>query len=181
MGSIINKMIESGILQKAMPNPQTQQQVRPLGLLFNPDGSYPTDKPLPQTQLQPRLKNMFSGSGVAYPQTPPQSGTGFGGLGSLFSNFLKQRFGQQLPNNQITNPMKPPELTIDQINSLSTRDRLNRSLNLAGFGADDINRILASRGYADGGYVNTNLTRTIPPVRGPNPQGIQTLLARRYR
>ena len=41
-------------------------------------------------------------------------------------------------------------------------------------------------GYARGGYisqgqpVNTNLTRTIPPVRGPNPQGVETLFKRRY-
>jgi hypothetical protein len=31
-----------------------------------------------------------------------------------------------------------------------------------------------------GGYVNTDLTRTIPPVRGPNPQGVETLFKRRY-
>jgi len=35
-------------------------------------------------------------------------------------------------------------------------------------------------GYSHGGYVNTNLTRTIPPVRGPNPQGVETLFKRRY-
>ena len=41
-------------------------------------------------------------------------------------------------------------------------------------------------GYARGGYiskgepVNTNLTRTIPPVSGPNPQGVETLFKRRY-
>jgi len=41
-------------------------------------------------------------------------------------------------------------------------------------------------GYAYGGYisqgepVDTNLTRTIPPVRGPNPQGVETLFKRRY-
>ena len=31
-----------------------------------------------------------------------------------------------------------------------------------------------------GGYVNTHLTTTIPPVRGPNPQGVETLFKRRY-
>lgn len=42
-------------------------------------------------------------------------------------------------------------------------------------------------GYANGGYisrglpVNTDLTRTIPPVRGPMPQGVETLFKRRYR
>ena len=42
------------------------------------------------------------------------------------------------------------------------------------------------QGLADGGYisqgepVDTNLTRTIPPDRGPNPQGVETLFKRRY-
>ena len=41
-------------------------------------------------------------------------------------------------------------------------------------------------GYADGGYisqgepVDTDLTRTIPPDSGPNPQGVETLFKRRY-
>jgi len=41
-------------------------------------------------------------------------------------------------------------------------------------------------GYARGGYisqgqpVNTDLTRTIPPVRGPMSQGVETLFKRRY-
>ena len=40
--------------------------------------------------------------------------------------------------------------------------------------------------FADGGYiskgepVDTDLTRTIPPDRGPNPQGVETLFKRRY-
>jgi hypothetical protein len=29
--------------------------------------------------------------------------------------------------------------------------------------------------------VNTDLTRTIPPVKGPNPQGVETLFKKRYR
>jgi hypothetical protein len=41
--------------------------------------------------------------------------------------------------------------------------------------------------FKRGGYVsqgepvNTDLTRTIPPDRGPNPQGVETLFKRRYR
>jgi hypothetical protein len=41
-------------------------------------------------------------------------------------------------------------------------------------------------GYAEGGYisqgepVDTDLTRTIPPDSGPNPQGVETLFKRRY-
>ena len=34
--------------------------------------------------------------------------------------------------------------------------------------------------FANGGHVNTHLTTTIPPVRGPNPQGVETLFKRRY-
>jgi hypothetical protein len=34
--------------------------------------------------------------------------------------------------------------------------------------------------FADGGEVNTHLTRTIPPDSGPNPQGVETLFKRRY-
>ena len=41
--------------------------------------------------------------------------------------------------------------------------------------------------FKSGGYVskgepvNTDLTRTIPPVKGPSPQGVETLFKRRYR
>jgi hypothetical protein len=47
-------------------------------------------------------------------------------------------------------------------------------------------RLNYSHSYADGGYisqgepVDTDLTRTIPPDRGPNPQGVETLFKRRY-
>ena len=47
-------------------------------------------------------------------------------------------------------------------------------------------RMPISPGYAGGGYisrgepVNTDLTRTIPPDRGPDPQGVETLFKRRY-
>lgn len=74
-----------------------------------------------------------------------------------------------------------PELSPDQINALAPKDRLTRSLNLAGFNQDELNRILAQRGYASGGYVNTDLTRTIPPISGPNPQGVESLFIKRYR
>ena len=41
-------------------------------------------------------------------------------------------------------------------------------------------------GYARGGYISqgepvrTHLTTTVPPVRGPNPQGVESLFKRRY-
>ena len=105
-----------------------------------------------------------------------------------------------------------PNLPVDQIAALSSRDKLIRSLNSAGFNSSDINTILLKYGYADGGAigysngglapitagmsiapgyahggyisqgqpVNTHLTTTIPPVRGPMSQGVETLFKRRY-
>jgi hypothetical protein len=32
---------------------------------------------------------------------------------------------------------------------------------------------------ANGGTVNTNLTKTIPPVKGPNSQGVESLFKKR--
>ena len=33
---------------------------------------------------------------------------------------------------------------------------------------------------ADGGYVKTKLTKTVPPAKGPNSQGVESLFRRRY-
>jgi hypothetical protein len=85
----------------------------------------------------------------------------------------------QIPTqNTISN--LPSDLSIDQIQSLSPRDRIIRSLKLAGFSSSDVDSILAKQGFANGGKVNTDLTRTIPPDSGPNPQGVETLFKRRY-
>jgi len=166
MGSaIINKMIDSGIV-KEVPNPQTQPQVRPLGLLFNPDGSYPTDKPLPQTQPQQVLKSEYK-NGIPF---------GFAhSMSDFINNFMRNRFSQQTPDNQLGKGLE----------SFLSRGQFSQQPEaFKPFGRmgqnDFIKNILASRGFASGGYVNTNLTTTIPPDRGPNPQGIQTLLERRY-
>ena len=50
-----------------------------------------------------------------------------------------------------------------------------RSLEMAGFTREEIMRIISERGYADGG-----LTKTVPPVMGPDSQGVETLFRRRY-
>ena len=81
---------------------------------------------------------------------------------------------------QNTTSNLPSDLSIDQIQSLSPRDRIIRALKLAGFSSSDVDSILAKQGFANGGKVNTDLTRTIPPDRGPNPQGVETLFKRRY-
>ena len=33
---------------------------------------------------------------------------------------------------------------------------------------------------AKGGFVNTGLTKTVPPAKGPDSQGVETLFRRRY-
>ena len=50
-----------------------------------------------------------------------------------------------------------------------------KSLEMAGFTREEIMRIIGERGYADGG-----LTKTVPPAKGPNSQGVETLFRRRY-
>ena len=46
MGSkIVKAGTSSGILSPVSQSQQNQSQIRPLGLLYNPDGSYPTDMP----------------------------------------------------------------------------------------------------------------------------------------
>jgi len=46
---------------------------------------------------------------------------------------------------------------------------------MAGFTREEIMRIISERGYADGG-----LTSTVPPAKGPDSQGVETLFRRRY-
>jgi hypothetical protein len=50
-----------------------------------------------------------------------------------------------------------------------------KALEMAGFTREEIMRIISERGYADGG-----LTKTVPPVKGPDSQGVETLFKRRY-
>jgi hypothetical protein len=50
-----------------------------------------------------------------------------------------------------------------------------RSLEMAGFTREEIMRIIGERGYANGG-----LTKTVPPAKGPDSQGVETLFRRRY-
>jgi hypothetical protein len=50
-----------------------------------------------------------------------------------------------------------------------------KALEMAGFTREEIMRIISERGYADGG-----LTKTVPPAKGPDSQGVETLFRRRY-
>ena len=99
MGGIIDKAIpmmeQAGLISQVPNQGQAQQQVRsiPMGLLFNPDGSYPTDKPLPQSQIRP-LGLLFNPD-KSYPtdrpltqtQSQPQQRRQYP---SGYQNFLKQ-------------------------------------------------------------------------------------------
>ena len=72
----------------------------------------------------------------------------------------------------VTMPVLPSTST-PQINV--NTNPIARSLEMAGFTREEIMRIISERGYADGG-----LTSTVPPAKGPNSQGVETLFRRRY-
>jgi len=72
----------------------------------------------------------------------------------------------------VTMPVLPSTST-PQINV--NTNPIARSLEMAGFTKEEIMRIIGERGYADGG-----LTKTVPPAKGPDSQGVETLFRRRY-
>jgi len=72
----------------------------------------------------------------------------------------------------VTMPVLPSTST-PQINV--NTNPIARSLEMAGFTREEIMRIISERGYADGG-----LTSTVPPAKGPDSQGVETLFRRRY-
>jgi hypothetical protein len=58
-----------------------------------------------------------------------------------------------------------------------------RSLEMAGFTKEEIMRILGQQGLANGGRVSMSdggLTTTVPPDKGPDSQGVESLFRRRY-
>ena len=64
-------------------------------------------------------------------------------------------------------------------------NKLTRPLGMAGFGGSEIVDILKRLGYtfADGGRVSMSeggLTKTVPPAKGPDSQGVESLFRRRY-
>jgi hypothetical protein len=72
----------------------------------------------------------------------------------------------------VTTPVLPSTPT-PQVNV--NTNPIARSLEMAGFTREEIMRILGQQGFADGG-----LTKTVPPVSGPDSQGVETLFKRRY-
>ena len=58
-----------------------------------------------------------------------------------------------------------------------------RALEMAGFTKEEIMRILGQQGLANGGRVSMSdggLTTTVPPDKGPDSQGVESLFRRRY-
>jgi hypothetical protein len=60
---------------------------------------------------------------------------------------------------------------------------ITRALEMAGFTKEEIMRILGQQGLANGGRVSMSdggLTTTVPPDKGPDSQGVESLFRRRY-
>jgi hypothetical protein len=92
---------------------------------------------------------------------PVQSGDP---IGSYYAN----------PNNPALASVAPP-----------TTNPLTRPLSMAGFYGSEIFDILKRSGFnfADGGRVSMSeggLTTTVPPAKGPDSQGVESLFRRRY-
>ena len=77
-------------------------------------------------------------------------------------------------------------VTMPVLQSTQTETNVNpiaRSLEMAGFTKEEIMRILGQQGLANGGRVSMSeggLTKTVPPAKGPDSQGVETLFRRRY-
>jgi hypothetical protein len=128
----------------------------------------------------PKMKDVIS-------QLPPETAQAIsvasdgGGLSGLFKRIIGQvksivspiATGAATPNVM---PTTPTEIIPPASNSLT------RPLGMAGFGGSEIVDILKRLGYsfADGGSVQTGLTKTVPPAKGPDSQGVETLFKRRY-
>jgi len=90
------------------------------------------------------------------------------------------------PNSPRIGPIEltgvlPSQLQQSQTSQIDiSTNPIAKALEMAGFTREEIMRILGQQGFANGGKVNTDLTRTIPPDSGPNPQGVETLFKRRY-
>ena len=112
---------------------------RKMGLLFNPDGSYPGENISPNS-----------------PRIGPIELTG------VLPSQLQQP--QTFQTDVSTNPIA-------------------RSLEMAGFTKEEIMRIMGERGFSNGGRVSMSeggLTKTVPPAKGPDSQGVESLFRRRY-
>ena len=96
--------------------------------------------------------------------------------GEDYQTYVRRKRAETGPalfaGEQVTMPVLPSTST-PQID-VSTNP-IARSLEMAGFTREEIMRILGQQGFANGG-----LTNTIPPVKGPDSQGVESLFRRRY-
>jgi len=79
-------------------------------------------------------------------------------------------------------PMMSSPSTQTSQTDVSTNS-IAKALEMAGFTREEIMRILGQQGFADGGRVSMSdggLTKTVPPAKGPDSQGVESLFRRRY-
>jgi len=80
-------------------------------------------------------------------------------------------------------PNNPPLSIASSTNVVPpATNSLTRPLGIAGFYGSEISEILKRLGFnfAEGGSVETGLTTTVPPAKGPDSQGVESLFRRRY-
>jgi hypothetical protein len=116
---------------------------------------------------------------------------GGGGLGNLLSRIISKVKDMVKPiatsiATPTATPMATPAISIPTTEIIPPVDnRLTKPLGMAGFGGSEIVDILKRLGYtfADGGRVSMSeggLTTTVPPAKGPDSQGVESLFRRRY-
>jgi hypothetical protein len=112
---------------------------------------------------------------------------GGGGLGNLLSRIISKVKDMVKPiATGMATPMATPTTSIPTTEIIPPADnKLTRPLGMAGFGGSEIVDILKRLGYtfADGGRVSMSeggLTKTVPPAKGPDSQGVESLFRRRY-
>jgi hypothetical protein len=88
------------------------------------------------------------------------------------------------PDGNIPNPIQAlPRPGMPTTQTETNVNPIERSLEMAGFTKEEIMRIMDERGFSNGGQVSMSeggLTKTVPPVKGPDSQGVETLFRRRY-
>ena len=130
-----------------------------------------------------------------------------GGIGSIFRSIISKvadavknkstatpAAGLAIPLNRPLQPGDPigsyyadpnnPPLSIASSTNVvpPATNSLTRPLGIAGFYGSEISEILKRLGFnfAEGGSVETGLTTTVPPAKGPDSQGVESLFRRRY-
>ena len=93
------------------------------------------------------------------------------------------------PNSPRIGPIEltgvlPSQLQQSQTSQIDiSTNPIARALEMAGFTKEEIMRILGQQGFANGGRVSMSdggLTTTVPPDKGPDSQGVESLFRRRY-